>query len=104
MRIISQLMLLTAISFSAHASDEITIHVKELTYTIGKSERLLTHTELEKELIKLNFSKVVLDVDYCAEPLTLANVYLAIANNKPLVKDIKLTLSGSHEESKCENI
>ena len=98
------LLLLTATSFFTFANEEITIHVKESTYSVGKSAEVLTNIELEEQLGELNFSVVTLDVDYCAEPLTIANAYLAIANSKPSVTDIKLKSSGSHEESKCKNV
>jgi len=54
-------------------------------------------------LQSLNVSTVILDVDYCAAPEALANAYLVIANAKPMLKDIKLNLSGSHKKSKCKN-
>ncbi|MDB2331700.1 hypothetical protein N9V74_08355 [Alteromonas sp.] len=98
------LLLLAATSFYTFANEEITIHVKESTYSVGNSVEVLTNIELEDQLGELNFSAITLDVDYCAEPLTIANAYLAIANSKPSVTDIKLKLSGSHEESKCNNV
>tara|TARA_Y100001001_G_C7781427_1_gene229145 strand:- start:242 stop:529 length:288 start_codon:yes stop_codon:yes gene_type:complete len=91
------LLLLAATSFCTFANEEITIHVKESTYSVGNSVEVLTNIELEDQLGELNFSAITLDVDYCAEPLT-------IANSKPSVTDIKLKLSGSHEESKCNNV
>ncbi|MEI8653854.1 hypothetical protein P4S57_14755 [Pseudoalteromonas sp. Hal273] len=98
------LLLLAATSFCAFANEEITIHVKESTYSVGNSVEVLTNIELEDQLGELNFSAITLDVDYCAEPLTIANAYLAIANSKPSITDIKLKLSGSNEESKCNNV
>ena len=98
------LLLLTATSFCTSANEEITVYVKESTYSVGNSMEVLTNIELEDQLGELNFSPITLDVDYCAGPLTIANAYLAIANSKPSVTDIKLKLSGSHEESKCNNV
>lgn len=98
------LLLLTATSFCTSVNEEITVYVKESTYSVGNSMEVLTNIELEDQLGELNFSSITLDVDYCAGPLTIANAYLAIANSKPSVTDIKLKLSGSHEESKCNNV
>lgn len=98
------ILLLAATSFFTFANEKITIQVKESTYSVGNSVEVLTNIELEKQLEELDFSSVTLDVDYCAEPLTIANAYVAIANSKPSVTDIKLKLSGNHKESECKNV
>lgn len=104
MRSILVLTLFLLMPFTAIADEEITIYVKESNYLIRDSKTELTFAELEKKLKSLNFSTVIVDVDYCAEPETLANAYLAISNAQPTLKDIKLNLSGSHEDSKCKNV
>ena len=104
MRSILVLTLFLLMPFTAIADEEITIYVKESNYLISDSKTELTFAELEKKLKSLNFSTVIVDVDYCAEPETLANAYLAISNAQPTLKDIKLNLSGSHEDSKCKNV
>ena len=72
-------------------------------YLFSNAKAKLTSTELGNKLQSLNVSTVILDVDYCAAPEALANAYLAIANAKPMLKGIKLNLSGSHKKSKCKN-
>ncbi len=104
MRRVVALTLFLLMPFTAIANELITIYVKESYYLISKSKTELTFAELETQLKSLNFSVVILDVDYCAEPETLANAYLALSNAKPALKDIKLNLSGSHEESVCKNV
>ncbi|MCQ8819113.1 hypothetical protein NQT65_02675 [Pseudoalteromonas agarivorans] len=104
MRSILALTLLLSMPFTTIADEVITIYVKESNYLISNSKTELTFAELEKKLKSLNFSTVIVDVDYCAAPETLANAYLAISNAKPSLKDIKLNLSGSHEDSKCKNV
>jgi hypothetical protein len=34
----------------------------------------------------------------------VAEVYIALSNANPSVKDVQLKTSGSHEESKCKNV
>lgn len=104
MRSIIALTLFLLIPFTVFADEVITIYVKEANYLISNSKAELTFSELEKKLRSLNFSTVIVDVDYCAEPEILANVYLAISNAKPALKDIKLNLSGGHKESMCKNV
>ena len=87
-------------SFTALTDETITIYVKESNYLISNFKAKLTSTELGKKLQSLNVSTVILDVDYCAAPEALANAYLVIANAKPMLKDIKLNLSGNHKKSK----
>jgi len=86
------------------ADELITIFVKEASYSIGNLGKELTHEELESKLKLLKFSLVTLDVDYCAGPDTLAYAYVAIARSKAEVKDIRLQLSGNHEESQCKKV
>ena len=97
-------ILLLVIPFFANASDEITIHIGERSYFIDDSDKMLTSTDLEIELSKIEFSSVTLDIDYCAEPSLIAETYLAIANSKPSLSSIKLKASGSSEETKCKNV
>lgn len=103
MRIIFTITLFLFLPFTVLADETITIYVKESNYLTSNSNAKLTFSELEDKLQSVNVSTVILDVDYCAGPETLANAYLAIANAKPLLKDIKLNLSGSHNKSKCKN-
>ncbi|MCG7646990.1 hypothetical protein MHM87_15525 [Alteromonas sp. Cnat3-28] len=98
------LLLLLVISFYSNASDEITIHIGETSYSINDSDKMLTNTELEIELSKIEFSSVTLDIDYCAEPSLIAEAYSAIANSKPSVSNIQLKAGGSSEETKCKNV
>ena len=98
------LIMLLVIPFFANASDEITIHINETGYFINESNKVLTKSDLEIELTKIDFSSVTLDIDYCAEPLLISEAYLAIANSKPSVSNIRLRTSGSSEESKCKNV
>lgn len=104
MRSTLALTLFLLIPFTSIAGETITIYVKESNYLISNSKTELTFAELEKRLKSSSFSTVIVDVDYCAEPETLANAYLAISNALPKLEDIKLNLSGSHEESLCTNI
>ena len=103
MRKILALTLFLLMSFSAIADESIIIHVKESHYLINDSKTELTFAELETNLKSLTFSVVTVDVDYCAEPETLANTYLALSSAQPKLKDIKLNMSGSHEESMCKS-
>ena len=89
--------------FTALADETFTIYVKKSNYLFSNAKAKLTSAELGNKLQSLNVSTVILDVDYCAAPEALANAYLAIANAKPMLKDIKLNLSDSHKKSKCKN-
>lgn len=104
MRTILVVTLFLLMPLTAIADETITIYVKESNYLISNSKTELTFAELEKKLKSLDFSEAILDIDYCAEPETLANAYLALSNAKPTLKDIKLNLSGSHEKSMCKNV
>ena len=104
MRTILVVTLFLLMPLTAIADETITIYVKESNYLISNSKTELTFAELEKKLKSLDFSEVILDIDYCAEPETLANAYLALSNAKPTLEYIKLNLSGSHEESMCKNV
>ncbi|WP_338366411.1 hypothetical protein [uncultured Pseudoalteromonas sp.] len=103
MRIIFTFTLFLFLPFTALADETITIYVKESNYLTSNSKAKLTFAELEGKLKTLNISTVILDVDYCAGPQALANAYLAIANAKPMLKDIKLNLSGSHKKGMCKS-
>ncbi|MEI4551785.1 hypothetical protein [Pseudoalteromonas spongiae] len=103
MRKIFAFTLFLLVPFTAIADESITIYVKESHYLINDSKTDLTFSELETRLKSLTFSAVTVDVDYCAEPETLANAYLALSSAQPELKDIKLNLSGSHEESTCKS-
>lgn len=103
MRNIFAILLLLAFSDKTIADEEITIFIKETSYLINSSQEILTVEELERKLKKLQFSRIILDVDYCAVE-TLAYAYVAIFKAKPSVTDIKLKASGSHEESKCNDV
>ncbi len=98
------LLLLMLFSTNLLADETITIFVKEISYSINNSDVALNRAELESSLKKLKFTLVILDVDYCAEPDTLAYAYLAISNANSKLKDIKLKASGSSTESKCKNV
>jgi hypothetical protein len=101
MRHILVILILLALTGKTLANETITIFVKEASYFIGNSEEELTFEELLSQLKQLKFSLVTLDVDYCADADTIAYAYVAIANSKLEVKDIRLQLSGRHEESQC---
>ena len=103
MRYILVIVLLLVISDKALAVDSVTIFVKEASYSINSSDEELNSAELESKLKQLKFSLVTLDIDYCASPVMVAEVYLALANTSPSVQDVRLKLSGSHEQSKCKN-
>ena len=104
MRYILVLVFLLVISGKALADESVTIFVKETSYSINSLDEALNSAELESKLKQLKFSLVTLYVDYCAGPVMVAEVYVALANAKPLVKDVQLKASGSHEESKCKNV
>lgn len=104
MRYILVLVFLSVISGKALADESVTIFVKEASYSINTSDEELSSAELESKLKQLKFSLVTLDVDYCAGPVMVAEVYVAIANANPTVKDVHLKASGSHENSKCKNV
>lgn len=104
MRYILVLVFLLAISGKALADESVTIFVKEASYSINTSDEELSSAELESKLKQLKFSLVTLDVDYCAGPVMVAEVYVALANANPSVKDVHLKASGSHEQSKCKNV
>lgn len=103
MRNILTILFLLAFSDKTIAAEEITIFVKETSYFIDSSKEGLTAVELEEKLKYLQFSSVTLDVDYCAVE-TIAYAYVAISKAKPSVTKIKLKGSGSHEESKCNDV
>ncbi|QYJ77507.1 hypothetical protein [Shewanella acanthi] len=105
MRCILVLVFLFITSGKALADESITIFVKETSYSINTSDEELNSAELESKLKQLKFSLVTLDVDYCADPVMVAEVYVALANANPSVsvKDVHLIVSGSHEQSKCKN-
>ncbi|MBE0458737.1 hypothetical protein NDQ71_05775 [Pseudoalteromonas sp. KG3] len=102
MRYILVLVFLFITSGKALAEQSVTIFVKETSYSINTSDEKLNSAELESKLKQLKFSLVTLDVDYCAGPVMVAEVYVAIANANPSVKDVHLKASGSHEQSKCK--
>lgn len=104
MRYILVLVILFITSGKALADQSVTIFVKEASYSINTSDEELNSAELESKLKQLKFSLVMLDVDYCAGPVMVAEVYVAIANANPSVKDVHLKASGSHKDSKCKNI
>lgn len=104
MRYILVLVFLLVISGKVLADESVTIFVKETSYSINSSDEELNSAELESKLKQLKFSLVTLDVEYCAGPVMVAEVYVALANAKPSVKDVHLKASGSHEESKCKNV
>lgn len=104
MRYILVLVLLSAFSGKALADETVTIFVKETSYSINNSDEQLNSTELESKLKQLKFSLVTLDVDYCAGPVMVAEVYVALANANPSVKNVQLIASGNHEQSKCKNV
>ncbi len=104
MRYILVLVFLSAINGKLLADETVTIFVKETSYSINTSVEQLNSVELESKLKKLTFSLVTLDVDYCAGPVMVAGVYVALANANPSVKNVQLIASGSHEQSKCKNV
>ena len=104
MRYILVLVFLLVISGKALADESVTIFVKEASYSINNSNEELSSVELESKLKHLKFSLVTLDVDYCASPVMVAEVYVALENANPSVKDVHLKASGSHEQSKCKNV
>jgi len=104
MRYILVLVFLLVISGKALADESVTIFVKEASYSINNSDAELSSVELESKLKQLKFSLVTLDVDYCAGPVMVAEVYVALANANPSVKDVHLKASGSHEQSKCKKV
>lgn len=104
MRYILVLVFLFITCGRALADESVTIFVNETSYSINSSDEELNLTELESKLKQLKFSLVTLDIDYCAGPMMIAEVYVALANATPLVKDVQLKLSGSHEKSKCKNV
>lgn len=101
MRNILVLVFLFITSGKALADESVTIFVKETSYSINTSDEELNAAELEIKLKQLKFSLVTVDVDYCAGPLMVAEVYVALANANPSVKDVHLKASGSHQQSKC---
>ncbi|MEO3677981.1 hypothetical protein ABGI61_03020 [Rheinheimera sp. FR7-31] len=104
MRYILVLVFLFITSGKALADESVTIFVKETSYSINTSDEELNSAELESKLKQLKFSLVTLDVDYCAGPVMVAEVYVALANANPSVKDVHLKTSGRHEQSKCKNV
>jgi hypothetical protein len=98
------LVFLLVISGKALADESVTIFVKEASYSINTSDEELSSAELESKLKQLKFSLVTLDVDYCAGPVMVGEVYVALANANPSVKDVHLKASGSHEKSKCKKV
>lgn len=104
MRNILVLVFLLAISGKVLADGAVIIFVKETSYLINSSDEELGSAELESKLKQLKFSLVTLDVDYCASPVMVAEVYVALSNANPLVKDVQQKASGSHEQSKCKNV
>lgn len=104
MRYILFLVFLMVTSGKALADESVTIFVKETGYSINSLDEELNSAELEYKLKQLKFSLVRLDVDYCAGPDMVAEVYVVLANTNYSVKDVQLKASGSHEESKCKNV
>lgn len=86
----------------ALADELLTIFVKEASYSINSSSKELNSAELESELKQLKFSQVSLDINYCAGPDRVAEVYVAIANAKPSVTDIHLKTSGNDAQGRCD--
>ena len=104
MRYILVLVFLLLGCGKALADESVTIFVKETSYSVNSSDEELSSAELESKLKTLKFSLVTLDVDYCAGPVMVAEVYVALANANPSVKDVHLKASGSHQQSKCKNV
>jgi hypothetical protein len=104
MRYILVLIFLLVVSGKSLADEIVTIFVKETGYSINGSDKELNSAELEHKLKQLTFSLVTLDVDYCADPVMVAAVYVALANAKPSAQDVHLKASGSQEQSKCKNV
>lgn len=104
MRYFLALVFVLLINGKVLADAAVTIFVKETSYLINSSDEKLNLAELESKLKQLKFSEVTLDVDYCAGPEMIVEVYVALANVNPSVKDVHLKASGSHEESKCKNV
>lgn len=104
MRYILILVFLLVVSGKALADELITIFIKETSYSINTLDDELNSAELESKLKQLKFSLVTLDIDYCAGPVMIAEVYVALANANPSVKAVQLKASGSHEQSKCKNV
>ena len=104
MRNILVSVFLLVVSGKLLADESVTIFVKETSYSINSSDEDLNSTELESKLKQLRFSMVTIDVDYCAGPDKVAEVYVALANTNLSIKDVHLKASGSHEESKCKNV
>ena len=104
MRYILVLVFLLVISGKALSDESVTIFVKQASYSINTSDEALSSAELESKLKQLKFSLVTLDVDYCADPVMVAEVYIALANANPMLKDVHLKASGSHEVSQCKNV
>ncbi|MBB1300444.1 hypothetical protein H5203_03780 [Pseudoalteromonas sp. SG41-1] len=95
---------LLAISDKVLADESVTIFVKETSYSINSMDEELNSAKLESKLKQLKFSLVTLVVDYCAGPVMVAEVYVALANANSSVKNLHLKASGSHEKSKCKNV
>ncbi len=104
MRYLFTLLIIILSIGNVTASEAITIFVKETSYSTSNTEGELTIDELEARLKSFKFSNVTLNIDYCAGPEIIVNAYVAIANSKPEVKDIRLQLSGGHKVSQCKNI
>lgn len=104
MRYILVLGFLLILSGNVLADQSVTIFVKETSYSINSSDEELNSAELENKLKQLKFSLVTLNIDYCAGPVMVAEVYVALANAQPSVKDVQLKASSHHKETKCEKV
>ncbi|WP_088212421.1 hypothetical protein [Shewanella sp. Shew256] len=104
MRYILTLIFILIISGTVFADESVKIFVKESGYSINISDEELNSAELESKLKQLKFSLVTLEVDYCAGPVMVAEVYVTLANANPTVQDVRLKTSGSHEKSKCKSV
>lgn len=101
MRYILVLVFLVVTNGKVLADESVTIFVKETGYSINSLGEELNSAQLEGKLKQLQFSQVTLDIDSCAGPVMIAEVYVALANAKPTVKDVHLIASGSYASGGC---
>lgn len=102
-RLVLALVLIFTATDTALAQEQITIHVLESGYRLNESTKHLNKNELESALAPLSQASVTLKVDYCAGPVAVAQVYVALSRSHPNLANINLVATGNHSTSQCKD-
>lgn len=95
-------LILFVFSFSSKAEEQVTIFVNGSSYALEGNNKEFDSKSLVKQLKKQNVKSVLLAVDVCAEPVILANVYVALSELNITAIDLKGV--GKLEKGSCKNL